>query len=161
MFDFYCQTTQFVIFYAELPQQTDVPDFIESFMHTFKSDTPIRCSCSQQDERDWLGLQFSKCQASVKRQRKTVDMNEWRTANGHCCLLIHSHPSVVWGCWFMRWWKPGQIDLMRDGCTSSWWRGVLRSATHTPTLSSLDPRWRAAEPPGPLDPQLVHGSIHH
>lgn len=31
-----------------------------------------------------------KYQASVESQRKKVEMNEQRTANGHCCLLIHS-----------------------------------------------------------------------
>lgn len=45
---------------------------------------------SRQYEKFVWVLESPKYQASVESQRKKVEMNEQRTASGHCCLLIHS-----------------------------------------------------------------------
>lgn len=60
------------------------------------------------------------------------------------------------------------IERFRDECTSSSWSAECQDpppihpcSLPFPTLSPLDPRCGAAEPPRPLDPQPVHSSIHH
>lgn len=123
-----------VIFYAELTWQTDELHFRKRFGYALQSDTAIRCACSQQYERDCVGLQFPKCQASVKRQRETVDINEWRTANGHCCLSVVSGGGMIHEVL-----EVGEMDSMTDDCFSSCWREVLRSPPPPPPYPCWTP----------------------
>lgn len=92
-----------------------------------------------------------KYQASVESQRKKVEMNEQRTANGHCCLLIHSLISD--SCLVRSGVHKKAVEIDRWGLNVSFHGEEKRFG--------VERRCGTAEPPEPLDPEPVHCSIHH
>lgn len=140
-----------LIFYAKLTWQTNVP-FRKSF--GYANQTPPFGVLAVNNMR-WTVLVCNLPGISENTKENSWH-NEWRTANGHCCLW-----SAALQLGLLGW---GVHEVLEVG--EILWGMIVslqRSAEilNTPTSSLLDPRCGAAEPPRPLDPRPVYSSIHH